>query len=78
MEFSLWHLYDAGGPVLNLKVRYRDDVEVPDWQCGLYFQTALEQAAAEGWDAYDREPGMAPGEYAIVHLKRACTARRTT
>ena len=35
----------------------------------------LEQAAAEGWQAFDREPGGRPGEYAIVHMTRQ--ARRT-
>ena len=27
-EYVLWHVYDAGGPTLCLKVRYRDDEEV--------------------------------------------------
>ena len=69
-EFELWHLYDAGGPVLCLKVRYRNDTEVPNWQDGPTLRGALEEATAKGWQAYDREPGNVPGEYAIVHLIR--------
>ena len=70
-------MYNAGGPRLRLKVRYRDDVEVPDWRDGPDLQEALDQAAAEGWHAYDFEPGIAPGEYAIVHLKREGRGRRS-
>jgi hypothetical protein len=70
-EFQLWHLHDAGGPVLHLKVRYRDEAEVPDWRDGPELPEALELAAADGWQVYDHEPGSAPGEYAILHLKRA-------
>jgi hypothetical protein len=69
-EFETWHVYDAGGPVLSLKVRYRDDAELQDWQDGPDLFAALRQSASEGWHAYDREPGDAPGEYAIFHLKR--------
>ena len=69
-EFAIWYVYDAGGPVLRLVVRLVDGVEVPDWQHGPGLCEALERAAADGWDAYDREPGEAPGEYAIYHLKR--------
>jgi hypothetical protein len=69
-DFETWHVYDAGGPVLCLKVRYRERVEVPNWRNGPEVFEALQQAAAEGWDAYDREPGNVPGEYAIIHLKR--------
>lgn len=69
-EFEIWHVYDAGGPVLRLKVRYRDDAELPGWQDGPELFAALRQAEARGWRAYDREPGEAPGEYAIFHLKR--------
>ena len=69
-EFELWRVYDAGGPALCLKVRYRDEAEVLGWRDGPELPEALEQAAAEGWQAYDREPGSAPGEYAIYHLKR--------
>ena len=69
-EYQLWHLYDAGGEHLTLKVRYRDEAEVPDWRDGPELLAALEAAAAEGWRLYDREPGDAPGEYAILHLKR--------
>ena len=29
-EFETWHVHKAGGPVLRLKVRYRDDAEVID------------------------------------------------
>ena len=70
-EYLLWHVYDAGGPTLCLKVRYRDDEEVHDWQDGPGLLDALEQAAAHGWRAFDREPGNAPGEYVIYHLVRA-------
>jgi hypothetical protein len=68
-EYETWHVYDAGGPALRLKVRYREGVEVPDWWDGPDLFDAFEQAAA-GWHAYDREPGMAPGEYAIFYMKR--------
>ena len=70
-EYVLWHVYDAGGPTLCLKVRYRDDEEVDDWQDGAGLVDALEQAVADGWREFDREPGNAPGEYAIYHLVRA-------
>ena len=69
-DFETWHVYDAGGPTLRLKIRYREGLDVPDWRNGPDLFDALEQAAADGWDAYDREPGEAPGEYAIVYLKR--------
>jgi len=69
-EFELWHVYDAGGPALNLKVRYHDDVELADWRDGADLFTALRAAESQGWHAFDREPGDAPGEYAIFHMKR--------
>ena len=69
-EFQLWHIYDAGGPGPRLTVRYRDGLELPDWRRGPDFATVLRQAEAEGWHAYDWEPGNAPGEHAIIHLKR--------
>jgi len=69
-EFELWRAYDAGGPVLNLKVRYRDDVELPEWRDGPDVFTALRVAESQGWHAFDREPGDAPGEYAIFYLRR--------
>src|SRR5690242_15430084 len=71
-EFQLWRLYDAdaGGPALSLKVRFQNQVELPDWRAGPDLATALELASAEGWEAYDREPGATPGEYAIIHLVR--------
>ena len=69
-EFALWRVYDAGGPRLRIKVRYRDDAEVPDWRNGPDLLAAFERAATEGWHAYDREPGNAPGEYAIFYMKR--------
>ena len=68
--YQLWRIYDAGGPTLRLKVRYRDEVEVSDWRDGPDLPEALDQAAAAGWWAYDREPGNVPDEYAILHLKR--------
>jgi len=73
-EYLLWHVYDAGGPTLCLKVRYRGGEEVHDWQAGPSLGGALEQAAMDGWQAFDREPGNAPGEYAIYHLVRAAGA----
>jgi hypothetical protein len=69
-EYLLWHVHDAGGPTLRLKVRYRDDDEVQDWQDGPDLDDALSEAATEGWQAFDREPGSAVGEYAIYHLVR--------
>jgi hypothetical protein len=69
-ELETWHVHDAGGPVLRLKVRYRGDVEAPSWRDGPELAVALRQAKAEGWQAFDREPGGRPGEYAIVHMKR--------
>ncbi len=69
-QFETWHVHDAGGPTLRLKVRYRGGIEVPDWRDGPDLPEALEAAAAEGWRLYDREPGAAPGEYAIFHLVR--------
>ena len=69
-EFQLWRVYDAGGPVLILKVRYRDGVAVPEWRDGPDVATALRQAAGQGWRAYDCEPGAASGEHSIIHLKR--------
>ena len=75
-EFQLWHCYDAGGPTLRLKVRYRDDEEVPDWRDGPDLADAVAEAAGAGWEVYDREPGAAPGEYAILHLMRGGPAGR--
>jgi hypothetical protein len=69
-ELAIWHVYDAGGPVLRLKVRYHEDGELPDWRDGPDLVEALEQATAAGWHAYDREPGNAPGEHVIYYLKR--------
>ena len=69
-EFQLWHVYDAGGTVPCPKVRSHGDVELPDWRRGPDLATALRQAEAQGWHAYDSEPGNAPGEHAIIHLKR--------
>src|SRR4051812_32053036 len=69
-ELQLWHVYDAGGPELHLKVRFRDGVEVQDWRAGPDLATALRQAEAQGWHAFDSEPGNATGEHSIVHLKR--------
>ena len=69
-ELETWHAYDAGGPTLRLRVRYREGVELPNWQDGPELPELFEQAAAEGWYAYDREPGQARGEYVIFHMKR--------
>jgi hypothetical protein len=71
--FDLWHVYDAGGPEPLLKVRHRGGREVPDWRRGPDLATALRQAEAHGWHAYDSEPGGASGEHAIIHLKRIAT-----
>jgi hypothetical protein len=75
-EYVTWHVYDAGGPRLLLKVRYIDDDEVAGWRHGPSLNTALDQAEAQGWQAYDREPGNAQDEYAILHLKREGPAGR--
>jgi hypothetical protein len=69
-EFDLWYVYDAGGPEPRLKVRRRGGVEVPDWWNGPDLADALRRAEAHGSHAYDSEPGDAPGEHSIVHLKR--------
>jgi DsbC/DsbD-like thiol-disulfide interchange protein len=69
-EYQIWHVHNAGGPVLSLKVRFRDDIEVADWRNGPGLAEALQQAMDEGWQVYDHEPGDAPGEYAIVYLGR--------
>lgn len=69
-EFETWHVYDAGGPMLRLTVRYREEVEEPNWRNGPDVFEALQQAATQGWEAYDREPGDAPGEVMIFHIKR--------
>jgi hypothetical protein len=69
-DFETWHVYDAGGSVLRLKVRYRGDVELPGWRDGPELAVALQAGEAEGWRAFDREPGGRPGEYAIFHMKR--------
>jgi DsbC/DsbD-like thiol-disulfide interchange protein len=69
-DFEIWRVYDAGGPSLRLVVRYREEIEEPDWRNGPDIFAALQQAAAEGWEAYDREPGEAPGEVTIYHMKR--------
>ena len=74
-EYEIWHCYDAGGPTLRLKVRFRNDEESPDWRDGPDLLEAFERAAADGWHAYDREPGDAPGEYAIFHMRRESPAR---
>jgi hypothetical protein len=76
-ELATWHVYDVVGPDLSLKVRFQDGVELPDWQDGPDLLAAFEQAAAEGWHAFDRERGEAPGEYAIYHLKRVRRPHRT-
>ena len=70
LELDTWYVHDAGGPTLRLKVRFRGDIELPNWQEGPELEAALEQAEAEGWHAYDREPGEARGEYAIFHMMR--------
>ena len=69
-EFQIWNVYDAGGPEPRLRVRCRDGKEVPDWRRGADLATALRQAEAQGWHAFDTEPGHAPFEHSIIHLKR--------
>ncbi len=73
-EYATWHLYDAGGPRLRLKVRFIEGSEVPNWRDGPDAAVALDRAEAQGWHAYDREPGASPEEYAILYLKRECRA----
>ena len=68
-ELQLWRVYDAGGPEPRLKIRLCDGLEVPDWRAGPDLATALRGAEAQGWHAYDSEPGDATGEHSIVHLK---------
>jgi hypothetical protein len=63
-------VYDAGGAVACLKVRFHDDAELPDWRNGPDLAAALALAESEGWHAYDSEPGDALGERSIIHLKR--------
>lgn len=83
-EYRTWHLHDAGGPVLRLAVRYHgrtedgrlESEELPDWRDGLDLPAALVAAATEGWREFDREPGNAPGEYAVLHLMREVESRR--
>ena len=70
VEFDLWHVYHTDGLEARLRVRYRYDDELPDWRLGPDLATALRRAEAQGWHAYDSEPGDAPGEHAIIHLKR--------
>jgi hypothetical protein len=69
-EFETWRAYDAGGPHLRLRIRYREGVEVPNWQEGPELPELFEQAGAGGWYAYDREPGQAAGEYVIFYMMR--------
>jgi hypothetical protein len=63
-------VYDAGGPEPRLKVRFCDGLEVQDRRGGPDLATALRRAEAEGWHAFDSEPGNATGEHSIVHFKR--------
>ena len=74
VELETWHVYDAGGPTLRLKFRFHELVELPNWQDGPDLCVALEQAEGEGWHAYDREPGAAPGEYAIFYMERTLSS----
>jgi len=69
-ELDAWRIYAVGSPVRSLRVRYRDCGEVPDWQDGPTILAALQDAKRQGWRVYDREPGIAPGEYIILHLIR--------
>jgi hypothetical protein len=69
-EYQLWQVYDAGGPALILKVRYCDGLEVQDWRRGPDLATALRKAEAQGWHAFDSEPGNAIDEHSIIHLSR--------
>jgi hypothetical protein len=36
-------------------------------------RTALLRAGAQGWHAFDAEPGIATDEHSIIHLKRIVT-----
>ena len=69
-EFDAWHVYAFGSPVRRLRVRYDDCGEVPNWQDGPRIRTALRNAKRQGWRVYDREPGVAPGEFVILYLIR--------
>ena len=75
-EYQTWHLHDAGGPVLRPVVRYRGDGELAAWRDGPDLAEALAAAAADGWREFDREPGTAPGEYAVLHLVREVQSRQ--
>src|SRR4051794_14541135 len=59
-EYRLWRVYEIGGPEACLKVRFHDDAELTDWRRGPNLADALRQAAVQGWDAYDSEPGTRP------------------
>jgi len=69
-EFDAWHIYTVESPVRKLRVRYRNCGEIRRWQDGPNVRTALQKAKRQGWRVYDREPGIAPGEYIILHLIR--------
>ena len=75
ISVQTWHLHDAGGPVLRQKIRYRGDDELAEWRDGPDLAETLATAAADGWREFDREPGNAPGEYAVLHLVREAPAR---
>ena len=70
VEYATWHAYDVGGPRLHLKVRYVEGEEIVDWRHGPDLFAALDLAEAQGWRSFDREPGSAPGEYAIIYMRR--------
>ena len=69
-EFETWNAYDAGGPNLRLRIRFREGVEMPNWQDDPDLPEFFEHAEAEGWRAYDREPGQARDEYIVFHMER--------
>jgi hypothetical protein len=68
-DFQVWQVFDIGGFEPRLKVRYCDGVEVPDWQNGPDFSTALRQAEMQGWQVFDSEPGIARDQHSFVHLR---------
>jgi hypothetical protein len=69
-ELDVSHIHTVGVPVRGLRVRYRSDGEVPGWQDGPTIRTAIQDAESRGWRVYDRKPGAAPGEFAVLHLIR--------
>ncbi len=71
-EYQVWRVslaltrdYDLG-----LKVRYRDQQELPSWEEGPSLSDAFAQAEADRWSVFDQEPGDGHGVQRIYHLVR--------